>query len=290
MIKGLLEFLPKKRKVRGEVIAKGEGQLASAESSLRIFQERLGWSPQSARYLATAFAFSATDNSAAVLAEAQRISQSESFEDALIGRLEEDPSVVGASLQASRFVSSDELRELLGRILASDVDSPNSVSRRAVSVSEDLSPDDFRAFLKLRPMIWSLRFLQATGYLLVIGKRSSLLRSDFISFGPSELGINFLGFGDLQQLGLLQERVEGILVNWENLGTEEILLVNAGRTVRVKRIDNDSSMLLGMYTLTKAGREIIDLYMNDEFPSLQGYFEEVCAFWQRAGLQVEEVG
>ena len=154
MIKPLLKFIPAKWKVREEVKAKGEGQLALGENSLLFWEERLGWSPEAARYLATAFAFGVRENIAAVLERAQQLSESPNFEERFVNRSYEDPSVSGAVLEASKFISSKELRDLLGRILASDVSKPGSVSRRAVSLAQDLTPNDLREFLKLRAVFW----------------------------------------------------------------------------------------------------------------------------------------
>ena len=57
VIKQIAGFVPKTWKVREETKAQGEAQLAVAEGSVRFWQERMGWSPEAARYLATAFAF-----------------------------------------------------------------------------------------------------------------------------------------------------------------------------------------------------------------------------------------
>ena len=87
---------------------------------------------------------------AAVLERAQQLSDREGFEDRFVKRLQEDPSIIGAVLDASRFVTSEELRDLLGRILNEDVNQQGSVSKRAVSVAQDLTSHDLQEFLKLR--------------------------------------------------------------------------------------------------------------------------------------------
>ncbi len=73
MLKHLLGFIPAKWKLREEVKARGEGNLALGEQSLKFWVHRLGWSPAAARYLATAFAFGIRENVAAVLEKAQQL-------------------------------------------------------------------------------------------------------------------------------------------------------------------------------------------------------------------------
>ena len=187
--------------------AKGEGQLALGENSLFFWEERLGWSPEAARYLATAFAFGVRENIAAVLERAQQLSESPNFEERFVNRSHEDPSVSGAVLEASKFISSKELRDLLGRILASDVSKPGSVSRRAVSLAQDLTPNDLREFLKLRAVFWHDPTSAASGHLLVLGKRLGLYAGEFLSFGSDEIGVNYYTFGEFQPLGLIPRTV-----------------------------------------------------------------------------------
>ena len=44
-----------------------------------------------------------------------------------------------------------------------------------------------------------------------------------------------------------------------------------------------------MYDLTNAGKEILRLYLDEEFPYLDGYFDEFSNFWRGMGFEVEEV-
>ena len=44
-----------------------------------------------------------------------------------------------------------------------------------------------------------------------------------------------------------------------------------------------------MYDLTNAGKEILRLYLDEEFPYLDGYFDEVSNFWRGMGFEIEEV-
>ena len=202
----LLGFIPAKWKLREEVKAHGEGQLALGGKSLEFWMHRLGWSPEAARYLATAFTFGIRENVAAVLEKAQQLSDSGGFEYEFMQRAEEDPSVIGAALEASRFINSEELRDLLGRILAEEVSEPGSVSSRAVSVAKDLSPNDLREFLKLKAVAWQGADPGDDSCFLVLGKKPNLYSSEFLSFGSDEVGVNYHTFGEFQSLRVAYSR------------------------------------------------------------------------------------
>ena len=268
----ILSFIPKKWKVREEVKAQGEGQLAIGEGSLPYFSQRLGWSEEAARYLATAFTFGVKENIAAVLERAQELHQTEKFEDDFLHRVREDPSVLGATLEASKFISSDELRDLLGRILAGDLYNPGSVSRRAVSIAQDLTAEQLEEFLLLRAVAW-YRMEEETGAkagpILVMGERTGMYSERFLSFGSDEIGISYYTFGEFQQLGLLQERPYGIGLN---LPKERIKLVHRNRSVTIRETGAGASLQLGMYSLTRAGAEIADLFTNKRLPSTRWLF------------------
>ena len=286
MLKQLLGFIPAKWKLREEVKARGEGKLALGERSLEFWVQRLGWSPAAARYLATAFAFGMRENAAAVLEKAQQLSPSEDFEHQFLLHTEQDPSVIGAALEASRFITSEQLRDLLGRILADEVSEPGSVSSRAVSVAKDLSPNDLREFLKLRAVAWRGADPGDDSCFLVLGKTPNLYSSEFLSFGSEEVGVNYHSFGDFQSLGLIQERPHGILLTL-HLDGKPARLLHGNRILSLRPTNPDPAIGIGMYDLTKAGKEILRLYLDEEFPLLDGYFDEVSKFWRGMGFEVE---
>ena len=289
MIKPLLRFVPAKWRVREEVKAKGEGQLALGQDSLTFWQQRLGWSPQAARYLATAFAFGVRENIASVLEVAQQLSDSQDFEEKFVKRLQENPSVIGAALEASKFTSSNELRDLLGRILAGDLRKTDSVSRRAVSVAQDLSPQDLEEFLKLRSVAWRVGNLEYGELVLVLGKRLGLYDSEFLSISSDEIGVDYHTFGEFQHLGLVQERAYGLSLRLKG-NENEILLTYGNRNISLRPTTKDSKLELGMYALTKAGSEILELFIDEKGIELEDYFNEVCAYWQSHGFELTQLG
>ena len=287
-MKHLLGFVPAKWKLREEEKAKGEGRLALGEQSLDFWEHRLGWSPAAARYLATAFSFGIRENVAEVLEKAQQLSPSGDFEHQFMERAEQDPSVIGAALEASRFITTEELQELLGRILAEEVNEAGSVTSRAVSVAKDLSPDDLREFLKLRAVAWRGVGSGHNDCFLVLGKRTGLYSGQFLSIGSDELGVNYHAFGEFQSLGLLQERPYGMFFKLD-LGVETIRFSHGNRILSLRPTEPGSAIGLGIHTLTNAGQQILGLYLDEQFRRLDGYFDEVANIWRGMGFEVEEV-
>ena len=85
--------------------------------------------------------------------------------------------------------SFDELRDLIGRILAGEVDKPGSVARKTVSITQDLTPHDLQEFLKLKAVAWRNNPLSGSdGSIIVLGKRLGLYSSEIIPLAPTSLG------------------------------------------------------------------------------------------------------
>lgn len=287
LLKSLIKFIPAKWKIREEVKAQGEGQLALGESSLDYWA-RLGWPPQAARYLATAFTFGVRENVAAVLEKAQQLSDSADFGERFANRMLEDPSVAGPALEASKFTTAEELRDLLGRILVADVNEPGSVSKRAVSVAQDLTPHGLVEFLKLRAATWRVHSSDAHGLMLAIGPRTGLFGGQFISFDSDKLGIDYFAFGEFQSLGLVQERPYGIAGNFE-MEDGGVRLTHTERSISLRPTGGDSRLQLGNYALTLAGTEILNLFLNEDHEKAAGYFEEVCGYWKKNGWEIADL-
>ena len=148
------EHIPRKWKIRGERVAEAEGRIESSEK-IHAALERMGWSRDAAKIGATAEMLSIPNqNAIEMMLKAESHSTSPNFLESLAERGSKDMSVIGPVIEASRFVGDEYLRDLLGRILAGDVDRPGSVSPIAVSVAKNLNPEVLRKFLRLRAVSW----------------------------------------------------------------------------------------------------------------------------------------
>ena len=287
MFEGLVRFIPVKWKIRGEVKARGEGQLELGETSLTYWEDRLGWSSDSARYLATAFTFGVRENVAAVLEVAQRLDEQGDFEEHFVNRIQDDPSIIGAALDASKFTTAEELRDLLSRILVSDVRQPGSVSRRAVSIAENLSPAELQEFLKLRQVAWYVDEGQPT-FALVVDNDVRPPGPHFLSFSLQDIKVSHYRLIEIQQVGLVIEHQLGTVLRPDS-GETMIRLRYRDRTIELRHPDASPALAMGNFGFSSPGVEILGLFIDDAYPSLEGYFEEVCQRWREDGWEVSEM-
>ena len=280
-------FVAAKKRVRGEIVAEGEAQFELAEKSIELWEQRLGWSLSATRFLATSIAIQNIENAASVLELAKEIHGSETFEADFTQRAANDPSVIGPTLQASKFTTSDELRSLLGRILASDVGSPGTVSRRTITIAENLGPKELAEFLKLRAAAWRVVDSDAE-YKLVLGNAMSILEPGFITYGSSEIGVSYKNLRDLVEIGLISYNPSG----------ENLALSDDEEGIRMEYLDQaiflvprrkGQLMRTGQIDLTTPGIEIMKLFMSDTYTFPTGYFEEACRFWESDGWDVEVI-
>ena len=66
-------------------------------------------------------------------------------------------------------------------------------------------------------------------------------------------------------------------------------LTNGKRTILMTTTGQEDSVGVGMYAFTKAGGEILSLFLDDEFTAVDGYFEEVCDHFRGQGFAIQEV-
>ena len=100
--------------------------------------------------------------------------------------------------------------------------------------------------------------------------------------------VGYYTFGEFQPLGLIQERSYGMGLSITDQ-VDGIYLTNCKRTISLRPTGEQRTLQAGMYAVTNAGGEILSLFIDEEFPALEGYFEEVCAYWRGQGLEVQEV-
>lgn len=65
-----------------------------------------------------------------------------------------NPDWVTRFLNAAQDASDEQLQEVWARLLASEIKQPGSISRRTLSVVNDLSPNDAKLFAKIAPLAW----------------------------------------------------------------------------------------------------------------------------------------
>lgn len=292
-LKPALDFvkdrIPRKEKIRGECVAEAEGRIESSEK-IHVALERIGWNKDAAKIGATMemLSNSANQNIMETMMKAESYSASPDFLESLAERGSKDMSVIGPVIEASWFVGDEYLRDLLGRILAGDVDRPGSVSPITVSVAKNLNTTVLRKFLRLRAVTWFEIDKTAPDDPPVPFSICRLGMSSWPDvFYPlsKELGFHYSDWVRFEFYRLTHPYMvaEAVIRMEENStmrlrhGTREILL----------KTRDARDLGLGNYRITDAGSEIIGTYLNEEFDAIDGYFEEVCNRWRADGFDVE---
>ena len=273
VIKTLLQFIPRSRKVRREKeIAERssrQARLEGLDNSVSFLRD-LGL-PQDAAW-DVALQLSGVQNTKAVLS---RLSM-EDWER-MPGALEVSDSL-GEAIRATRNASNEALRDLLARIINGELEAPDSAPRSVVDQVNRLGKRDLETFLMLRHVLWKecdayWANPRSTIYCmqdnrsypgLLSGKDLSRLSElGVISFGPMPFESSFPGAKAFK---------------W---------LMFGGRKIRVANTKPDATLYLGHFALGTDGSYIMDLY-GESCEMSHEHFEAVCAAWRNQGFEVTE--
>lgn len=282
------EHIPRKWKIRGERVAEAEGRIESSEK-IHVALERIGWNKDAAQIGATAEMLSnfANQNLMETMMKAESHSSSPDFLESLAERGSKDLSVIGPVIEASRFVGDEYLRDLLGRILAGDVDRPGSVSPITVSVAKNLNHDVLSRFLRLRAVTW-IELHQVTSDTsppFSVVQLDDVVCPDVLCSISKKCGFDYLDVHQFASFGLMHPPILGGM----GIGVEEDDTIRLRHDMREISLKTRESRLLnlGVYRFTDAGREIIGTYLNEDCDPIDGYFEEVCNSWRSDGFDVD---
>ena len=230
-------------------------------------------------------------------AEKESISPDD-FAERMSGGLQERGSVSMHALDASRYTTADELRSLLGKILAKDVDKRGSIHPSTVECVKKLDADALRSLIRLRVIAWTyadapdkLPFLATPVNAPVnidLSQHSRLIRY---------AGLTHDEYLRLENLGIIYPKlnlVHNIEVSDGDVEYDEdgkllrpktIRLRNGQRTV-VFGTTETRPLHLGSRHLTTEGAEILGLYLDEPYAPKIGYFEDMCEFWKSGGFLI----
>ncbi len=229
-------------------------------------------------------------------AEEESISPDD-FAERLSDGFQEKDSVSMHVLDVSRCSTADELRSLLGKILAKDVDKRGLIHPSTLESVRKLDADALRSLIQLRMIAWidtdapySVRFL------------ATPVKDAYIDVSPYSWLTNYAGLTDieclrLENLGLIyfQPRLGHIMevsdgdVEYDESG--ELLrcktarLRNGQRTLVLETTET-RPLHMGNRHLTTEGAEILGLYMDEPYTPRSGYFEAMCEFWKEEGFMI----
>lgn len=273
MIKSILQSIPLTWKVRREKeVAERttiETRLQSLEPSVRLLSS-LGLSQAAAWDVA--LQLSGAPNTESVLS---RLSQDDW--EKMPGALENSESLSTAIL-ATRTASNEALRDLLTRIIAGELESPDKTPRSVMSLVNKIGKNDLECFLKLRRVLWKecssswtnprsviycMGELRSYPGLLNANELKRLVDLGLIDFGTAPFESSFPG---------------PLAAKWLVFGDKKIIVTNS---------KPDTTLYLGHFALPSDSRHIIDLY-NEPCEMLYDHFEVACTEWSKQGFKIND--
>ena len=189
--------------------------------------------------------------------------------DALVSDAPADKEFILNVLDEFDTIADPEVHKIVGRLIAGEVVSPGSFSRRTVRVLRDLESLDFSRFTAL------CRFTFALGP-LVFEPSAAIYTSAGLNFGILQeldsLGlINFQGVGEYSQTDMPPK----FAVNYGN------------QVMKIELPQGQAVLRLGHAVFTDSGRRLMPLARAEIVP---GFADYVAEKWRAFGCKVDFVG
>lgn len=166
-------------------------------------------------------------------------------------------------------VSSDELQDLWGRILAGEVKQPGSYSMRTLEFLKGLSKSEALLISKAARFVIAGRIFR---------KKDKFLESE---------GINFSQLMFLQDIGVMSGvEATGLTSTIGSLNEDKFfqVLVSNKKVIILEHDDQSKSINIPIYLLTQVGAEVLKLA---SFDSHFEYLESVAEDFVRQGFKVQ---
>lgn len=212
--------------------------------------------------------------------------------ESVLNRLSPDdwaklPSALTASetlvsaIHATRTASSDELRDLLVRIIKGELDNP-STPRSSVEIANGLNREDLKIFLLLRRVLWY-------DYISDASDGSDAIPTLYCMEQPRE----YPGLLSAKQIDRLVDlrlvRFGPIPFQSHFPGPIAMKIMGFGnKLIRVYSTKPDATMYLGHFALTSDGRHIIDLFRDEPCEMAYSSYEAARDNWKEQGFDVQE--
>ncbi len=165
-------------------------------------------------------------------------------------------------------VSNDDMKNLWGRILAGEVEQPNSYSKRTLELLRNLSKDEADLFVKVSQFV-----LKYNDYFIFNGKNNKL----------TQFNITYSDIAKLTEIGLLQA---GTFVQKQFLTQNQdrkVGLIYGSIVVILDIKANTPQTDIPISVLSKAGEELLSLV--DIKPNIE-YIKEMADSIRKEGLTI----
>lgn len=157
----------------------------------------------------------------------------------------------------AKDISSEEMQNIWGRILAGEVEKPGSFSIRTLDTIRNISRSEAVAFQKIVPLVMKC------GKEVVISSRKEILNQHGVTYEDIML---------LDECGLMASNTS-LILNMRlrkgmktNIRTESLIAIVEGTAVE------EETVSIGIYSLSKAGRELYSILAHN---SDDNYFHKV---------------
>ena len=184
------------------------------------------------------------------------------------------------AIHATRFASSEPIKDLLTKIIRGELESPGDIPRSVTELVSRIGKKELEVFLKLRRVLW-----KDCGEFWS-NPRSEIYCSQDIRCYPGLISVNELD--RLVDVGLVKFGPVPFESHFPG-ATAMKSLTFGNKNIRVHSTKPDSTLRLGHFALTNDGRYIIDLYDDEPCEDFPGHLEAVRANWQNQGFVTSNV-
>jgi len=171
---------------------------------------------------------------------------------------------------SASLVSSEELQNLWGRLLAGEVKAPGTYSLRTLEFLRNLSQSEAEAIAKLSQFVVED---------VIYREAKDLL---------DQAGITFGFLLSMQELGVVSgvEAIGGLSITWKSLeGSRYVRALTSNSMVLIATADDPNLLIsLPSYQLTAVGKQVLRL---GKFEPHAAYLKKVAEHLKGQGVQVE---
>lgn len=183
-----------------------------------------------------------------------------------------DKDWVSRFLSITQDITSEDVQEILARILATEIKTPSSYSKRVLDVIKNISREELVVFQKFAS------YASEEGYIFI----GSNGRSSFFK----RFGLSFQEYIDLCDAGLINNS-SSLGVTYEG---EDILHIKSAKTQLNVSVEAGKMVNVPIIPLTIAGTQIANIMLQDSTPpdNIDKYVQEIIAGLEEAGAKIAQ--
>ena len=170
-----------------------------------------------------------------------------------------------------RIVSDDEMQSLWARVLATEANSPGSLSKRTVNILSDFDKNDAELFTKLCGFGWNIGGVVP----LVFDVQAEIYNNH---------GINFNTLSHLENIGLIRFQSVGSFLKTKLPKTFGIYYYGKVLLLDISH-EKDNNLQVGKVLLTKIGKELAPICGSKP---VEGFYDYVKDQWKQYLPEVEK--